>query len=182
MSRDSFNKVYTADYSIEGYEGGINDARQRKPNSKFGLFRSLHPLSYLWGFNDALDSYSRNYDQGYLDGQRGNNQVYQPTTDTPAMNASDSYTNHLQMLDEVKRAINSLKPKLGAIQERYRRQIDAAEGAGFMREYTEQLRQRHARFAGKVDALIDCIERHNHQLEQQQTLIAQLRAQALRDG
>lgn len=98
------------------------------------------------------------------------------------MNTADSYTHQLQMLEEVKRVINSLKPKLGDVQERYRHQIDAAEGAGFMQEYIEQLRQRHGHFAGKVSDLIDCIERHDHQLEQQQMLIEQLRAQALSDG
>lgn len=83
VSRDKCRKISTADYSIEGYEDASNDTQQRKPNSKFGIFRSFHPFTYLWGFNDILDRYSQNYDQSHLNGQRVNKMFIHPRR-TPA--------------------------------------------------------------------------------------------------
>jgi hypothetical protein len=57
------------------------------------------------------------------------------------------------------------------MEQQYKQQINSAESAGFMQEYTEQLKQKHQRFAVKIEALTQCIERHTVKLEQQEDII-----------
>lgn len=91
------------------------------------------------------------------------------------MTTTDSYQNHLRMLDEIKRVIQSLKSHLHTMEQRYKQQIDASEAAGFMQAYTSQLRIMQQRFHTKIEHLTQLIEKHEMQLEQQKEVIQRFR-------
>jgi hypothetical protein len=172
MSKNTFFKIYTADYSEQGYEQGVNDAKNHKPKNTFTVLKIISPINYLWRFNNAFDSFSEHYHHGFVDGQRVNNHIYQEIQPTGNnMTAVDSYINQLRMLEELKILIASLKRYLITMEQQYKQQINSAENAGFMQEYTEQLKQKHQRFATKIEALTQCIERHTVKLEQQEEII-----------
>ena len=94
------------------------------------------------------------------------------------MITTDSYRNHLMMLEEIKRVIQSLKSNLYTMEQRYKQQIDASEAAGFMQAYTSQLRIMQQQFQTKIENLLQIIEKHEAQLEQQKEVIQQFRDSA----
>lgn len=81
-----FFKIYSGDYSKDGYNNGIENAKEGKPKNKFAFFKAVNPINYIWKFTNAYDSYMKNYDNGYLDGQRVNNDIYNDTNQTKGTN------------------------------------------------------------------------------------------------
>ena len=180
MAKQGLFKIYTADYSEEGYAQGLQDAKQHQPNSKFQVLKIISPLNYLWRFEHAYDSFTEYYNHGYLDGQRVNNTIYQPSTPTQGstMAVVDNYDNHLRMLEEAKTVLASLKRYLFEIEAKYKRQIEAAEGAGFVQNYTDPLKEKQQRFAAKVEHLTAMIEQHTSRIDQQEQVIHSLKSLA----
>ncbi len=82
MSKESFFKIYSGDYSKDGYEKGIEDSKNQTQKNKFSFFKAISPANYIWKFGDSFDSYMKNYDTGYLDGQRVTNEIYNDTNQT----------------------------------------------------------------------------------------------------
>jgi hypothetical protein len=179
MNKDSLFKVYTGDYSQDGYDSGVSDAKQHKPQNKFRFIKAVNPINYVWKFNNAFDSFSQNYDHGYLDGQRVNNGIYQQNqTIGGGMMMADNYINHINKIENLKKVLIQLKGHLAEIEQHYQQQINAAEAAGFVQNYTDELKRRHQRFAAKIEALTQCLERQDVQLEQQQETIYRLKERA----
>jgi len=98
------------------------------------------------------------------------------------MSSTDNYYNHIRALEEAQEVIAMLKRHLPKVEHEYKQQIDATEAAGFMEDYTEQLRQKHQRFSAKIEELLQCIERQTNQLEQQKDTIYSLRDSAQNDN
>ncbi|MDD2829113.1 MAG: hypothetical protein PHW18_06020 [Sulfuricurvum sp.] len=82
MPNNSFYKIYSGDYSKDGYEKGVEDAKNQTSKNKFSFFKAVNPVNYVWKFSDSYDSYMNNYDTGYLDGQRVTNEIYNDTNQT----------------------------------------------------------------------------------------------------
>ena len=171
MPKTSFYKIYTADYTSEGYEHGVEDAKKHRPNSKFRFFKAVHPINCIFNLNNALDSYSRGYNQGYIDEHRVIHNIYNDTNHIKgvSMQRTDSYENHLQMVTEVKRSIASLKRYLTDIDAKYKHQIDRAESTGFMTNYTNTLKNKYQIFSQKINNLVNMIESHESRLGEQES-------------
>ena len=170
-------KIYTADYSKDGYDHGINDSKNHLTKNKFKFFKVLHPINYIWNFNYAFDTFYKNYNKGYLDGQRVNHEIYstnrvnKTTNNIKGANMAgvDRYENHLNMVSEVKREILTLKRYLAEIDVKYKHQIDIAEATGFMTNYTDPLKDKYKTFSQKITDLTNMIERHERELEGQES-------------
>ncbi len=179
MNKNTFFKLYSGDYSQEGYEFGMKASKNRHAKNMFTFVKAVNPINYAWKFNDAFDSFTKNYDIGYLDGQRFNHQVYRETQITGnTMASADNYINHLRMLDEVKLGLGSLRRYLREIEQKYKQQIDSAEAAGFMQDYTDKLKQKHQRFLVKIETVTVMIEKHDAQIEQHKEFIQRLKEMA----
>lgn len=175
MSKNSFYKIYTADYSQEGYEQGVKAAKNREPNSKFCIFKIISPLNYAWRFHDALSSFSENYNHGYLDGQRVNNQIYQSKQVGNTMAGLDDYDNQLGMLDDLNRTLESLRRHLDVVEMNYKKQIDSIGSQGFMQVYVVTLQTKHQQFATKINELTNLIQRHCLIIEKHEQIIQELK-------
>jgi len=58
-------KIYSGDYSKDGYDSGIDDAKHHKPKNKFKFFKAVSPINYVWAFDNAYQSFMGNYDKAY---------------------------------------------------------------------------------------------------------------------
>lgn len=168
-------KLWSGDYSDEGYRDGFKDGKEGKPKNKLRFFFTSNPVNWFWAFDNALESYSKYYDIGYADGERVKHNVYYPKSKDEGNMASfrkrpllDSYKRHLKMIENAKRDILSLKGYLHAIEDSYKKQIERAGSEGFMKEYVESLEERYRRFKSKVELLKELIDRHIKEFEKQE--------------
>jgi len=201
---NSFFKIYTGDYSQDGYDDGINDSKSKEPKNGFGVLKAVHPANYIWNFNNAYDSYSINYKTGYKDGQRVNHDIYnskppgggpdagsppiQQKRPTPSnglnqqtgasMLDNDRYENHLRMLNEVRQNLVSLKRYMSERRDEYKQQINSAGSAGFEQDYIEPLNEKYHSFSQKLDNMTSLLERHDNYIEKQEANIQRLIAMA----
>lgn len=189
MSNSGFKykifKIYTGDYAEEGYDKGFNDRKLNKPRQGWGVFKSLHPVNYVWKFSNAIDAYNQNYKKGYLDQQRVENEVYREK-ETPNQNGEevkmsvghDSYQNQLRLIENVRENLQSLRRQLKAISEKYLTQINAAEAGGYMSDMIEPLRKKYAHFEQLIVVLERIIQRHDETIYEHQNRIRNLMNQA----
>lgn len=84
-------KIYTGDYSKEGYSRGFIDRKRGKPKQGWGVFKEIHPVNFVWKFNESVQSYNSSYKAGYLDRQRVENEVYR---DQPPPSAKPTGFSH----------------------------------------------------------------------------------------
>jgi len=170
------SKIYHGDYSQDGYDQGINNSKQHKSKNKFKFFKAIHPINYVWNFNNAYDSFAQNYDRGYLDGLRVNHGVY--NSNQGGGMSVDSYENHLRVLEETRESIVSLIRPLKLIVNRYQKQIELAHSAGFMSNMVEQLKTKQQKFSIKIDEMVELIKRHEQTIKKHQEIIEDLKRQA----
>ncbi len=111
---DPFNR----DLTQQGYDDGINNAKDRKPKDARGVVR--HAKTWIWG-DDAINSYTQAYNQGYAAGLALNHDVYYPknaikhTTATqgePAMSQATSFAGQIEILEDLKSYLNSFQERL----------------------------------------------------------------------
>ena len=160
----NFFKIYSGDYSKDGYNGGIEDGKSKRVTNRFRFFKAIHPINYIWNFNNSYDSFMQNYKEGYLDGQKVVNEVY--TTNRPKgdLMEKDSYEYHLKLIEDFESKLDKLKPYLDDISKQYQRQINAMAGAGFFSNHIIPLQNRYLTFQSKIDSLQSLIDRHKQQL------------------
>lgn len=96
------------------------------------------------------------------------------------MLSPDSYAKQIAMLAGAEIILATFKRKLFEMEEQYQKQIAASEAAGFLQDYTEQLKQRQQRFATKVELLANFIERNKRLLADQTDALASLKEMAQR--
>lgn len=87
----------------------------------------------------------------------------------------DNYENHIHMLDDFKQSLISLKRNLQMINEKYQKQIDMMESAGFVEDIILSLRHKSQAFSSKVDEVNRQLEEHNHRIEMQTEALTALR-------
>lgn len=176
MKKYKFFKIYTGDYSKNGYDDGINDAKRDKPKSGFGVLRAVHPLNYVWKLDNSYDSYSKNYNKGYLDGQRVKHQIYSTNQQKGESMGfeNDSYENHLRMLGEVRHNLASLNRYIIEKRDEYKRQIDTAKSAGFLVNYINPLKAKYDLFSKKIDNITSLLKQHDNYLKTQEENIQRL--------
>ena len=170
-------KVYSGDYSKDGYDQGIEDRKENKPKNKFKFFKAVNPINYVWAFNNAFDSFNKNYDKGYLDGQRVEHNIYSSSNQTKGASVQkDNYENHIRMLKDFKQNLLALKRHIQVIKEKYKKQIDAMESAGFMKETVSPLRNKYQIFSSKIDDIDRQLAQHDQKIEMQTEALNALRA------
>ena len=70
-------KIWSGNYQKEGYDSGIEDNKNNKPNlAGIKFFKATNPINWFWNFNRAYDTFVKGYKDGYLDGDRVSNQIY----------------------------------------------------------------------------------------------------------
>ena len=172
----SFFKIYTGDYSKDGYDSGINDAKSFKPKNGFAVFKAVHPLNYVWKFDNSYSSYNENYKKGYLDGQRVKHNIYSSNQQKGSSMSleNDSLANHLRMVGEVRHNLVALKSYIVERRDEYKKQIDVAQNAGFVSEIVEQLNIKYNVFSQKVDNITALLERHDNTIGKQEESIQRM--------
>lgn len=137
----------------------------------------VHPINYVWNFNNAYDSFMRNYDDGYLDGQRVKNEIYSTNPNshyTQGVNMQDSYENHIRMLEVFESNLARLKEYSNSSKEQYAKQLMAMEGAGFVQNITNPLQQKYQEFSSKIRNLHSMIDEHKRKINIQKEALQQL--------
>ncbi|MDQ7084953.1 MAG: hypothetical protein Q9M36_08465 [Sulfurovum sp.] len=167
-------KIYSGDYSKDGYDSGIDDAKEHKPKNKFKFFKAVNPINYVWAFDNAYQSFMGNYDKGYIDGQRVNHQVYNTTNTQGATVNNRSYESHLQMVNQLKERLTALQNKIESLKENYKKQIDAMENASFMDNYITPLRGKYSEFSQIIDTVQSMIDEHKSQIALHEEALEQL--------
>ena len=73
----SFTKIWSGNYQKEGYDSGIEDSKNNKPNlAAIKFFKATNPINWFWNFNRAYNTFVKGYKEGYLDGDRVVNEIY----------------------------------------------------------------------------------------------------------
>jgi len=165
-----FKKIYFGDYSKEGYDDGFKEGQHSRSKNKFRFFKAIHPINYIWNFNNAYNSYMKNYDKGYLDSQRVEHNVYYQNK-TKGVDMT-SYEAQLQMLENFDDNLKALREKITELRDKYKHQIDVMESAGFFSNYIDPLRAKYADFSQKIDDIDNLIQHHKQKIGlQKETLI-----------
>ena len=157
----NFFKIYSGDYSKDGYNSGIDDGKNSRPKNRFKFFKAINPINYVWAFNNSYNSFMSNYDTGYLDGQRVVHNVY---TTNKGGDMNKNYESHLQMINQLKQTLGNLQNTLATLKDRYKRQIDVMESATFMDNYITPLRSKYAEFSNIIETLQNMIDEHKQQI------------------
>ncbi len=176
MNFQSFKKLYLGDYSKDGYDSGINDAKNKRVKNKFKFFKVAHPINYIWNFNNSYDSFMKNYNEGYLDGQRVNHNIYS-SNQQKGVNMgfdNDSYENHLRMLGEARVNLKNLKRYMQERRDEYKAQINKAKSAGFVTNYVDQLKTKYNKLEQEIDVVLSMLDRHDSYLDKQENNIRRL--------
>lgn len=175
MDKGTFGKVYTGDYSKEGYDAGTGDRKSGKPKNKLKILKVLHPINYVWRFDNAFESFSQNYDAGYLDAQRVAHEVFNDTRPTGRISmATDNYENHLRALEYFRNNLRSLKQYTIIARDNYAKQLLAMEGAGFVENITRPLQNKYQLFSNKLEQLNTLIDEHDRKIVIQKEALEQL--------
>jgi len=159
----NFKKIYFGDYTEEGYDAGFNDGKKHLSKNRFKFFKATHPINWIWNFDNAWETFQRNYDKGYIDNERVEHNVYYKN-DTTLQGANtmtvNNYATQLAILNRFEANLQSLKQRLSAINSNYSRQISALKGMGFMTDYTNTLQTRYATFDSKISDMLTMIDKH----------------------
>lgn len=146
---NDFKKIYTGDYSKDGYDKGIADAKSGKPKSHFGTLKR-NPINYIWQSDNAIDSYSQSYDKGYTDGQRVSHDIYS----SQSGGQMTDLEKQMQILEQAKAAIKHHQRLLEQANDLYGNQVRAMQGAGFLDNYTNELESRYNRLDNSVENVL----------------------------
>jgi len=187
-----FFKVYTGDYSEEGYNKGFADRGNGRPQQGWGVFK-INPLNFFWKFGESADSFNRHYRHGYLDRQRVENEVYKESTSSAVSSLADkvensgvklegksmgvgqdSYQNQLRLIRHARNELQTFRRHLRQLVENYQQQIRAAESSGYMQNMIEPLRSRCSKFDQKVYELDRLISQHDNLIEDHENRIVHL--------
>lgn len=175
MDREKFGKIYTGDYSQKGYDAGIDDRKANHPKNKLKILKILHPVNYLWRFDNAFESFSQNYDTGYADAQKVTHGIFNDTRLTGKTTmATDNYENHIRALENFRNSLLMLKHYTIIARDNYAKQIMAMETAGFVKNITQPLMDKYLLFSHKIDAINQLLDAHDHQLLTQKEALEQL--------
>jgi hypothetical protein len=80
MIINSACQVYSGDYSKEGYDQGRDNRKRTDLKTNLSFFKAVNLINYILAFDNTLDGFSKNYDKGYLDGQKVEHKIYDTKT------------------------------------------------------------------------------------------------------
>ena len=159
----SFKKIYFGDYTEEGYDTGFNDSKKHQPKNRFKFFKATHPVNWIWNFDNAWETFQRNYDKGYINNEQVEHNVYyknnitQKGANTMTVN---NYAAQLAILNQFEKDLQSLKQCLSTLNTNYKQQMNSLKGMGFMVDYTNTLQTRYVTFDGKISDMLTMIDKH----------------------
>ncbi|MBT6048251.1 MAG: hypothetical protein HOG49_15725 [Candidatus Scalindua sp.] len=161
-------KVWTGDYTSEGYNDGLNRSNQKssKPKNKLTFFTAAHPMNIAgWQFSNAFKSYATGYDTGYDDGLRKKHDIFQSQSSSiggSSMSGGQlNLETQLMFVQEFNRNLDILKDYLSNTSETYKNKINEANsfGANSMAiQYVDVLQNKHNEFDSKINELMSLIE------------------------
>ena len=157
MSKKVTEALLNSDYTKEGYDLGLEQAKTGSAKNRFTALKEINPVNYLVHTNNSLKTVWNGQDKGYVDGKRVENEVFKTQLSGGDV---EVYENHLRMLSDVKRQLVAMKKQLEVTKESYLKQINAAQAAGFMENYIDPLRERYEVFSSKIEHLDNVIKRH----------------------
>ena len=159
----NFKKYYFGDYTEEGYETGFDDSKKHRPKNRFKFFKVVHPVNWVWNFDNAWETFQRNYDKGYIDNERVEHDIYYKSNSTQKGASTmtvNNYTTLLATLNRFEENLQSLKQRLSTLNADYAQQINELKGMGFMEDYTNTLQTRYVTFDEKISDMLTMIDKH----------------------
>lgn len=97
--------------------------------------------------------------------------------------AYDVYRRHQQELEAFEHYMGELQYRVDTLRDRYRQQLDAAAGSGFMTNYTDVLAgDKFAAFSRHVDSMLELIQLTKQECSRHREILAQLEEDARREA
>lgn len=158
-------KIYTGDYSQEGYTDGIKHIEANKPKQHFGSLK-MHPVNWVWHFKNSRQTYVENYNKAYTDGLRKKNDVFYKSKGSSSL-VSTQYEDQLNLLSEFDSSLESLKTNLRNVSKDYEEQIRNGESLGMYDDYIQGLKRRYSALNEKLSEMIKLIQKHQEHIESQ---------------
>ena len=87
----------------------------------------------------------------------------------------DHYENHLRMLEDFKQNLLTLRRYNIEIRDKYKQQLDRMEGAGFVQNIIQPLRDKYQIFAVKIEEIERLMQQHEQKIEMQKQALNTLR-------
>lgn len=142
---NNFKKIYTADYSVEGFHDGVLDGKNSRPKNVLKIIRQVHTLNYFWKFNRAYQTYTESYHKGYDDGQRVRESIFQNSINQSCfyhkeMNNMDYYEQHISAIQNSIDDLTFIISMFDQSLDLYNLQINNAGKAGLLKNYVDQLK------------------------------------------
>ena len=134
-------KIWSGDYSNEGFEYGLKDGKEGKPKNKLRFFKASNPINWFWAFNRAFDSFSRYYDAGYVEGEKVRHQVYSGIGEEGVKGGGEKmsyvkdYDDAITNLRMLKNNLISIQGELERLKKVYNDRILEAQTKGWMGSY-----------------------------------------------
>ncbi|CAA6812891.1 MAG: Unknown protein [uncultured Sulfurovum sp.] len=88
----------------------------------------------------------------------------------------DNYENHITMLLDFKQNLVALQRHIQVIKEKYQKQIDVMENAGFVEDIILSLKHRFQAFSSQIDEIDRQLMEHNHKIDVQKETLTTLRS------
>lgn len=160
-------KIYTGDYTEEGYEDGFDDVKNSKPKNKFKFFKAVHPINLIWNFDNSLSSYSTSYDIGYIDGERDKHNLYKNNIKQKenSMSVISSYEEVISVLKDTKRNLDNAKEELEHRIKNYQDHINTAKNNKWMTNYIIPLQEKYNNLYNKINTLKNIIDMLKNQID-----------------
>jgi hypothetical protein len=130
MSNTSWSKIYFGDYSKDGYKLGVDDYKGDGVKHKFRFFKALHPINYLWNFDNSLQSFRKNYNAGFEDTQKTTHQVYTTNTtkgETMGIESTSNSSEHFETINTPKSNKNDFNYQISVAESLYKLILKATQ-------------------------------------------------------
>jgi hypothetical protein len=183
--KDKMYKIWSGDYSNEGFEHGLKDGKDGKPKNKLKFFSASNPINWFWAFNNAINSFSKYYDIGYTEGEKVRHQVYSGIGEKDLKGGNKNMAYTVKDYDDAIRNLNMLKSRLGSAQgELYRvkglydKGLQEAQAKGWMKDYIKTMLEKQQIFNDQVDNMIKIIELVKNKIDQDIKLLYSLKQEA----
>ncbi len=187
MSKITFTRIYTSDYTDIGHQAGVKDGKQGKPQAYWGVLTQRHFINrWLWQVDSSYDSFADGYATGYQSGLKIRENIYHetPTQSQPSrghtMSSADNYANILNGLETAKNGIERNIQQLQTYLPDYERQINAMKSIGFLDDYAQKL-QTHNGLKIRIEGLENILRAITRKIAEVKTHVQDLKRKAEAD-
>jgi hypothetical protein len=170
--KDKIYKIWSGDYSNEGFEYGLKDGKEGKPKNKLKFFSASNPINWFWAFNNAFNSFSKYYEIGYTEGEKVRHQVYSGIGEKNLKGgkimsyAVKDYDDAISNLRNLKAKLLSAQGELSRVKEIYNNSLQEAQEKGWMETYIKTMLKKQEVFNEKVNIMIKTIELIKNKIDQ----------------